>query len=207
MDRRHDLYGRDRWATSGRRDVVPEQVEYPEFVFSHSSLSTFERGEIVAAAPSLKEQLEQVQTPVSFTQIRHSYAVPMNDDGKLNESLGRNLTLGELLGALYMVVCVKANDVLAPGTAVIGGLAADLEIDGEPSTVQMDETVEDAIRDRIDTMTEKISAEYVNVLERRPSLRELLASVDFVLGSRAEEYLDAGGEFVSVRRIYATERT
>jgi hypothetical protein len=109
----------------------------------------------------------------------------------LNQALGRKARLDELLGALQLVLRAKANDLLAAGSAVPRGrLVADLDIADVRTRIETAPAVDETTRDRIDAMSARISQEYELAFERRPTLRELLASIQFVLGDRAESHLE-----------------
>jgi hypothetical protein len=113
---------------------------------------------------------------------------------QLLERRGRRLGLDELLGYLHLVLGTKARDLLAPGEdrAAAAPLAAELELYDEERHVRVDMAapIDDAIRDRVDAMCARISQVYDDVLERRPTLRELLGTIRFVLGNRPDRLLD-----------------
>jgi hypothetical protein len=113
----------------------------------------------------------------------------------LFEARGRRIGLGELLGYLHLVIRTKARDLLdtEPQREIVQ-LVAEFEIfeadDNRRVRIEMTPPASDAIRDRIDQVCAQISAHYVEALERRPELRELLAQIRFVLGHKPVSYLD-----------------
>ena len=60
-------------------------------------------------------------------------------------------------------------------------------VDGD--AVAAEAIVDNAIRDGVDALCDAISSKYSAFLDRRPTLRELLESLEFVLGHHAERFL------------------
>jgi hypothetical protein len=113
----------------------------------------------------------------------------------LFDTRGRRLGLGELLGYLHLVIRTKARDLLdAEPEGEIAAVMAELEIfeddDNRRVRIEMSPPTRDAVRDRVDQLCAQISAHYVEALERRPELRELLAQIRFVLGHDPASCLD-----------------
>lgn len=123
---------------------------------------------------------------------------------RLSRQEGRKLGLGELLGHLHAVLDAKSRDLLAPGEdGPIRGLTAELELlDERVLTVHEIRAADEQTRDDIDAMSEAISDLYAAYVDRRPTRRELLGSIRFVLGDDPDELLEVP-EDSSVRRISA----
>lgn len=98
----------------------------------------------------------------------------------------------------------EAEDLCAPGDQPFRELVADVElVDGRVVIVSATATPDPRLRAAIDTACEAISDEY-DVLERRPTRRELLRTFDFVLGYEPDQYLEIE-EGASVQEIRAVE--
>ena len=100
----------------------------------------------------------------------------------------RRPRMGELAAALAFVIRAKASDLLAPGET--GMIVA--TVDGERVTPEA--TVDDDIRNGVDALCNAVSSKYAAHLDRRPTLRELLDSVQFVLGYHPERFVDVVDE-------------
>lgn len=110
-------------------------------------------------------------------------------------------TLSQLLLHLQEIVRLKTNDLCAPGEdRPFHELVADVETtEDEVITVRPNDEIDPAMRAELDRMCESISETY-DVLERRPTRRELLRTFDFVLGYAPDRYLKIASD-VSVREI------
>lgn len=121
--------------------------------------------------------------------VAHAELAALSDE--LVARRGRRLALDELLGYLCLVLRTKARDLLAPGETPTG-LTAELDIHDEDrhEFIAMAAPTDNAIRDRIDAMCARISQQYDAVLDRRPRVGEILATIRFVLGHRAARLLE-----------------
>jgi hypothetical protein len=121
----------------------------------------------------------------------------------LATTIGRKLTLPELLGYVHRVLTAKAQDLLDRETAV-PSLVADIELFGEdapiPETIQMGAADDVTIRQQIDAMCAHVSGLYETYVERRPTLAEMLQSIRFPLGARPDRFVDLPRD-ASVRDI------
>jgi hypothetical protein len=101
----------------------------------------------------------------------------------LNAKLDHVLRLGELIGALELVVTAKGSDLLNEDDGRGLSLRAVLDVDDVESTVEAEHDVSDMVRDAVDELCGKISNEYVEFVGRRPTRRELVATFRFILSS------------------------
>lgn len=112
-------------------------------------------------------------------------------------------SLGELLAHLRVVLATKADDLLAQGEPRPQTLDADVERpDGTIERVSEAGGIDPSLRDAVDEMCAAISERYGAFLDRRPTLREVLASIKFVLAHEPDRLLNIA-EDSSVQRIYA----
>jgi hypothetical protein len=127
-----------------------------------------------------------------------------NDLEALAVTIGRKMTLSELLGYVHRVLAAKSRDLLASETA-IPSLVADIELFGEDApileTVMMAPADDATIRLHIDAMCARVSGLYEAYVERRPTLGEMLESIRFPLGARPDRLVDLPRD-ASVREIH-----
>ena len=114
------------------------------------------------------------------------------------------LTLQELLDAILTALRWNPEAIVAEGDAVaLKGVVAEIEGDAARVRSSRNPAADASLVQSFYAAFEKIAAEYQDAgLNRKPRINELLATLDFVLGSRSESYASIT-EQIPLKRIYA----
>ena len=121
------------------------------------------------------------------------------------EELGKEKpTLSEMLSALLIALRTEPEKILEVAEAIsIRRLVATINPGGTEITSQLDgKAVDEMLVKRLRGELELVTTSYLETLERKPKLSELLACLAFILGSNPEKYL-SGIQGGSVQEIVA----
>jgi hypothetical protein len=102
--------GRDRWPTIGQRAVVPQHVEFPEYVINVSAVASFERGELIYPVRALSGQLEKIQVRQPFVPSPQLWRICANLVGRA-DVLGSDAPLFRLDASMDLRYSPYRDDV------------------------------------------------------------------------------------------------
>jgi hypothetical protein len=112
-------------------------------------------------------------------------------------------TVKEALNAIASALRLKAADVVENGEEIfIQSLVAELEPTSTEVSGGENDNTDEALVAAFGKAIEEIARQYQDAVDRKPRLRELLASIRFVLGYEPSEYLSIE-EDISVKKIIA----
>ena len=114
------------------------------------------------------------------------------------------LTLQELLDVIVTALRRQTETMVADGDAsALKGVVAEMEGNAARIRSSVHPAADESLVQAFYATFEKIALEYQDAgLNRKPRINELLATLDFVLGSRSESYATVT-EQIPLKRIYA----